>query len=220
MQEHPYTPDPSAETAWVIQTFLDAVEQHLADASLMSRLRRCLDADRAALESKYQPWLVNEQARHHLHLGATVLVTYRLLREAVPEQELLALLKGAFTEPFREAIGRATVQWLDQSADPFQMIVGVSKQREALYFGDSFVFERPREDDRAYYADVTRCLWHSFFVAEGKPELTPILCAFDENWIAAIDPERHGVRFERATTLGHGGSLCPFHFFRIVTSAA
>jgi len=98
--------------------------------------------------------------------------------------------------------------------------VSVSKSRERHFFGQSFTFERPCDDDRAYFLDVARCLWQSFFVAEGAPELTPLFCEFDANWIDAIDPDRHGVRFSRPTTLGHGGPLCPFHFYRVAPATA
>ena len=50
--------------------------------------------------------------------------------------------------------------------------------------------------------------------ASSAAELTPVMCAFDKAWIEAIDPARHGFRFDRATTIGHGGSHCPFHFSR------
>ncbi|WP_439332487.1 L-2-amino-thiazoline-4-carboxylic acid hydrolase [Saccharopolyspora antimicrobica] len=45
-------------------------------------------------------------------------------------------------------------------------------------------------------------------------ELGPVLCAFDESWIGAVDPAVHGFRFERATTIALGGTRCPFHFSR------
>lgn len=53
------------------------------------------------------------------------------------------------------------------------------------------------------------------FARAGVPELTGVLCEFDRNWFEAIEPERHGFRFERTTTLGHGGTHCPFHFHRL-----
>lgn len=158
---------------------------------------------------------MDEQAKHQLRQSAIVLAAYRHLRDAVRQQELLGLLRAAFTEPLRDAVRAGTAQALEQSDDPFVTMVGISKVREKHSHGEGFVFERPRDDDRAYYLDVTRCLWHSFFVAEGCPELTAIFCAFDEVWIGAIEPGRHELRFERATTLGTGGSLCPFHFFRV-----
>src|SRR5262249_23514724 len=171
--------------------------------------------DWAALASRYKDWLVDEQAKHQLRQSAVVLAAYRHLRSAVPDQELLGLLRVAFTEPLRSVVRGGQAQALDQADDPFGPLVVISKLGEEHFHGGSFVCERPRDDDRAYYLDVTRCLWHSFFVAEGCPELTTIFCAFDEAWIGAIEPGRHGLRFERATMLGQGGSLCPFHFFRV-----
>jgi hypothetical protein len=210
-----YVPDVAAESAWVIQAFLDALARSLPDPTLMQELRARLDDDCAALASRYRHWLVDEQAGHQLRQGAVVLVAYRHLRRVVPDQELVGLLRAAFTEPLRAVVRGGTAQALDQSTDPFATLVSISKLREEHVHGASFVFERPRNDERAYYLDVTRCLWHSFFVAEGCPELTAIFCAFDEAWIGAIEPGRHGLQFERATTLGQGGSLCPFHFFRV-----
>jgi hypothetical protein len=42
----------------------------------------------------------------------------------------------------------------------------------------------------------------------------PGVLAFDKAWIEAIDPARHGFRFDRVTTIGRDGSHCPFHFSR------
>jgi hypothetical protein len=211
----PYIPDVAAESAGVIQAFHDALAPSLPDPALRQDLRLHLDDDCAALASRYQDWLVDEPAKHQLQQSAVALAAYLHLRGAVPDQELLGLLRAAFTEPLRAIVRGGTAQALDQAEDPFVTLVGISKLSEKHFHGESFVFERPRDDDRAYHLDVTRCLWQSFFVAEGCPELTAIFCAFDEAWIGAIEPGRHGLRFERATTLGEGGSLCPFHFFRV-----
>ncbi|MFF5259484.1 L-2-amino-thiazoline-4-carboxylic acid hydrolase [Actinomadura viridis] len=83
----------------------------------------------------------------------------------------------------------------------------VSKSREEHAFGEGFTFRRPVDDDRRYFLDVHRCFYHDVLVANSAPELTPVLCAFDGNWIEAI-------RFERTTTIGLGGTHCPFHFTR------
>ncbi|WP_433734573.1 L-2-amino-thiazoline-4-carboxylic acid hydrolase [Nocardia sp. CA-129566] len=50
--------------------------------------------------------------------------------------------------------------------------------------------------------------------ARGRTELTTEMCEFDANWIDVIDPRAHGFRFQRTTTIGLGGSHCPFHFDR------
>lgn len=210
-----YIPDPKTETERVIQGFLQVIGQRLGDPTQAQHLVGVIKTHAAALEAAYQSWVRDEQARYNLKSGTVVLAAYRALRPTMPQDEALALLREALVEPLSDTIRQGTAGLLDQALDPYAALVGVAKSRERHFFGQAFTFERPRDDDRAYFLDVARCLWHSFFVAEGTPELTPIFCAFDTNWIDAIDSDRHGVRFSRPTTLGHGGPLCPFHFYRV-----
>jgi hypothetical protein len=56
--------------------------------------------------------------------------------------------------------------------------------------------------------------YHDVLATNSAAELTPVMCAFDKAWIEAIDPAAHGFRFDSATTIGHGGTCCPFHFTR------
>jgi len=210
-----YIPDPVSEAEWTIAAFLDALEGEAETSPLVRQLRNELDAQYVSYESKYHSWLPDEAARYALRQAVAVLSAYRLCEKVVSKPRLLAILRRCFVEPLREAVRSATARQLDASQDPFAEIVGIAKLRERSVFGGSFQFEQRRDDNQACYLDVVRCLWHSVFVAEGCPELTPIFCAFDNNWIEAIDPDKHGVRFERAVTLGTGGSLCPFHFFRL-----
>ncbi|MEV6140362.1 L-2-amino-thiazoline-4-carboxylic acid hydrolase [Nocardia sp. NPDC051990] len=109
----------------------------------------------------------------------------------------------------------STRTMLDAAADPFDAMVEVSKSREIHAFGAGFGFERPADDDHHYHLEVVRCFYHDVLAAHSAAELTPAMCAFDSNWIAAIDPGKHGFRFDRTTTIGLGGSRCPFHFDRI-----
>jgi hypothetical protein len=124
-------------------------------------------------------------------------------------------LREAFIKPTRDFVREATTQMLDAAPDPLHALAEVSKFREEHFYGAGFTFEHERDDNQAYLVNVRRCFYHNFFVANGAPELTPIFCDFDANWIDAIDPARHGVRFERTTTMGYGGTMCPFHFYRI-----
>src|SRR5262249_3076329 len=107
-----------------------------------------------------------------------------------------------------------TLAMLDAASDPFSAMVEVSKAQEEHAYGRTFTFERPVDDGREYLLEIHRCFYHDVLVANSAAELTPALCAFDTNWIEAIDPDRHGFRFERPTTIGLGGAYCPFHFIR------
>lgn len=131
----------------------------------------------------------------------------------------LDLVRAAFTEPLAEMVRDATTAMLDYAEDPYQAMVDLAKAREEHFFGAGFTFEHAVDDGTRFHQDVHRCLYHEVLAGNGSPELAPVMCAFDGNWIEAIDPDRHGFRFDRATTIGTGGPVCPFHFNRVTASA-
>jgi hypothetical protein len=107
-----------------------------------------------------------------------------------------------------------TTQFLDSAADPFQRMVSESKERETVYFGHSFAFERPIDDANSYHLHITGCAYHRVFQAWRLPQLTGIFCRIDEAWIRGIDTTRHGFAFRRPTTIGWGYDRCRFIFER------
>jgi hypothetical protein len=167
-----------------------------------------------AIETEHLALLGDEASRQNLHYATAVLAGYEALRPRHSHEQALELLKAAFVQS-GTWVREKTRAWLDGSQDGFTELVNISKQREAHVFGDGFVFERERDDNEAYLLNVRRCFWHDFFTRVNIPDLTRVLCEFDRNWFEAIDPARHGFRFERATTLGYGGSHCPFNFVRV-----
>jgi hypothetical protein len=139
---------------------------------------------------------------------------YEALRPRLGREEAIAVIRAAFTEPLGPAVRAGTLAMLDAVPDPFQTMVELCKSREREAFGAAFTFRRPADDDQRYYLDVHRCFYHDVLAASSAAELTPVMCAFDMAWIEAIDPDRHGFRFDRVTTIGYGGDCCPFHFTR------
>jgi hypothetical protein len=211
-ESYALTPEQSAN--WVIDAFLGHLAHHIDPAHLHAITTA--GAHRTAnLAAAYTSLIADDHSYHHLRTAAYVLAAYRELQPSLPRPALLNLLRDAFTAPLREIVFGSTRAMLDASPDPFRAMVDVSKEREANYFGAAFTFERPQDDDRAYLVNISRCVWHAYFIAENTPELTPIFCAIDMNWIEAINPEQHGFTFVRPTTLGTGGPMCPFHFYRI-----
>jgi hypothetical protein len=211
---HAYVPDPEADNQAVIDGFRAHLRDRLPPGQAETLLAH-IDALWAELEAAAGPWIVDEAAVHHLRLTTLVLASYRTLTGHLPAAGVRELLDAAFNEPLRDAVREGTAQALDASADPFQAMVELTRSRELQFFGRGFTFDRPRDDDTAYFSDVRRCLYHDYLSDHGAPELTTIFCEFDASWIGAIDPARHGLSFERATTLGRGGALCPFHFRRV-----
>jgi hypothetical protein len=209
-----YVASPEAAMNALLQTFWQEIERRLADPEHAPALMEAMRSQSQALEEAHQDWIVDEPARYNLKITAAVLAAYRVLQDRLPHEELLALLREALIGPFREMLSAGTAQMLDHAPDPFLAMVELSRAKQVNAFGAGFTFELARDDQQAFLVNVTRCFYHNFFLANGAPELTPIFCDFDAPWMTAIDPARHGFRFERPTTIGYGGTMCPFHFRR------
>ncbi|MGW7291409.1 L-2-amino-thiazoline-4-carboxylic acid hydrolase [Streptomyces xiamenensis] len=228
-QSHPAElPSPSRaeadrECGTLIEAFQERLGRELAtlgvDADTLATLRdrmRALARELADGDAQPAP---DEPARVNRRYAAAVLAAHRVLSATsapgVPAGSgLLELLTTAFAEPFGPALTEGVRALLDAAPDPFATMVTVARTREETDFGAEFTFTHPRDDSRAFFADVVRCGYHDWLTERGAGELTPVLCAFDGNWIRAIDPERHGFAFTRTTTIGEGGTHCPFHFRR------
>lgn len=182
-------------------------------------LEQTIRAHQAGIEERHGPWVEDGQSRFHLRFGALVLAGYRALSETLPQGEALALLREAVVGPSRPWMLEGTKAALDRVPDPFALMTAISKDKEAGYYGRTFVWERPQDDGHAYLPSVTRCFWHGFALANGAPEIMPTICDFDTNWMDAVDPGRHGFRVERPTTLGYGGDRCRFWFIRKAPAA-
>jgi hypothetical protein len=207
-----YQPDPAAEMRMVIDAFFAALAAaRPGDADLVTRLR---DRHERLLTAR-RDHVIDVASRHNLALTLAVLAGYQELAPAIDDEErLLEALRAAFVEPLRPAVRAATAAVLDAAPDPFAVMVNISRRREREAFGAGFVFTHPHDDDDRYVAQVERCYYHEVLRANGAALLTPVFCAFDANWVEAIDPDRHGFVFERPTTIGTGGSACPFRFRR------
>ncbi|MGP3991537.1 L-2-amino-thiazoline-4-carboxylic acid hydrolase [Streptomyces sp. 3N207] len=214
-----YEPEPGADTQAVIDAFQAALPSLLRDRGIddaaAEELIGRMKTSHAELEDASGAWHVDDAARHHVRLTSLVIAGSRLLAGLLPPPDVREVLTFALNEPLRETILTGAAAALDHAPDAFRAMVDFSKARENHFFGAGFTFERPRDDDGVYQVDVHRCLYHEHLAAHGAAELTPVFCAFDANWIDAIDPDRHGFTFERRTTIGAGGRHCPFHFRRV-----
>ena len=206
-----YVPDPEAETTALIDAFFE----HLRAKGVSGESLAAIRSRHAALVAANQHLVVDEPARHNLRLTLVAAAAYESLRPGHGRAEAIALVEAAIVEPLAPFVQQATRAMLDDAADPYLTIVDLAKSRESESFGAGFEFRHTVDDGERFHQDVHRCHYHDVLVANGVPELTPALCAFDRNWIDAIDPARHGFRFDRETTIGTGGTHCPFHFSRV-----
>ncbi|MFD9902953.1 L-2-amino-thiazoline-4-carboxylic acid hydrolase [Streptomyces sp. NPDC059063] len=208
-----YVPDPEADTAAVIDGFfghIAATLRELPDSGLLAAMR----ARHEELTAANRHLVVDEAALYNLRMTLALVAAYEFLMPSLGRRDALDLVRTAFVEPLSEAVRQGTRAMLDSSPDPYRAMVDLAKSREQHAFGAGFAFRHPVDDDSRFFADVHRCFYHQVLVANSAPELTPVMCAFDANWIEAIDPHEHGFRFERVTTIGLGGTHCPFHFLR------
>lgn len=161
--------------------------------------------------------ITDRPAAVHVTVAAHVLASYRVLAPRFEDRgELIALLGWALAAAYRPLVGSPLALALRVVPDAFRLfarMVGARSFHRRL-FGEGFAFDsrqRPGEIDLV----VGRCLYHGFFVRNGAPELTTIICESDRAWIDVLRPGRDGVRFERPSTIGRGGAECIFRFRRI-----
>ena len=214
LAEGNYVPDPDRDTAAVIDGFFAHIAAILRERSLPVDLVAAIRARQEELESANADMIVDEPARYNLRMTVALAAAYQLLLPLLGRDDAIAAIEAAFTGPLGPALREGTRAMLDAAPDPYRAMVALTKSRERDAFGAGFTFRRPVDDDQRYHLDVHRCFYHDVLAANTATELTPVMCAFDKAWIEAIDPARHGFRFNRVTTIGMGGSHCPFHFSR------
>ncbi|MFD0360885.1 L-2-amino-thiazoline-4-carboxylic acid hydrolase [Nocardia sp. GCM10030253] len=212
-----YVPDPDRDSAAIVDGFFDHITAALRNHDLPDGLSTAMRTRLAELEAANAHHIVDAPAEYNLRMTLALVVAYRELRPRLGREAAIAILRAAFVEPVGEFVADSTRAMLDVAPDPFAAMVAVSKTREEQTFGAGFTFVRPVDDERSYHVDVVRCFYHDVLVDHSAAELTSVMCEFDANWIGAIQPRRDGFRFDRATTIGFGGTHCPFHFDRVDT---
>ncbi|MEM7552394.1 MAG: L-2-amino-thiazoline-4-carboxylic acid hydrolase [Bacteroidota bacterium] len=148
----------------------------------------------------------------HIETCSVVIAIFQYLRERMPLHKCLEAIQYAFVDSL-SYITHQTEQFLEHSSDPFNDIVTVSKQKEKKY-GDGFEFYRKQDDHQAYLLEVKKCFFCKVLTFNKAKELMPIFCDFDTLWMKAINPEKHGFKFERQETIGTGGEICKFYFIK------
>jgi hypothetical protein len=207
-----------AENRANFDTLYDAMEQGFF--ALLSQgdgphLEQVIRSEQTALFESKRGLAIDEQSTFHLRCGTLALAAYRVLQLSVPKDDAFEEVRRALIEPTRADGLREMAEMLNTAGDPFRHLVTHTKSQEEQFLGSTFKFERVQDDDHAYKVHVHECFYHRFFSENGAPELTKLACDINANWIDAIDPEKHGVRFERPSMLGYGGDKCQFYYYRL-----
>ena len=130
--------------------------------------------------------------------------------------EVLGIFREAITAPFMQSVSQSPVNRFGISEDApeeaFSRIAENFKRRGEERFGKAFVYVQDVQDETRSFTNIHRCFFNDFFRANGAPEVTPLFCALDNVWAAALQNGRYGVRFDRPTTLANGDDVCRFQF--------
>jgi hypothetical protein len=101
------------------------------------------------------------------------------------------------------------IEALGERDDPLDAIEKACR-KEAPMYGAYFAIAYERQDADTFEMRAERCFFLDFFSRHGNPLLTTALCAWDANWMRAIDPAVSGLRAERTSLMSLGDDACRF----------
>ena len=119
-------------------------------------------------------------------------------------RELLQMRRAVLEKPYETIFGG-----LSRREDGLDKLESACRKEEPFY-GASWDIEyaRPRED--LFEMKVHRCFYRDFFERHDMLLLTTVMCAFDVNFMRAIDPAESGLRAERSSLMSLGDEECRF----------
>lgn len=101
---------------------------------------------------------------------------------------------------------------LQYFSDPFSMMRrAVRLVNKTVFPASGWDIEYIQDDTEAIAFNIHKCLFMNIFTAYGVPELTKVLCQFDDD-IAELFPPQ--ILWQRRSTLARGAELCDFRYLR------
>lgn len=163
---------------------------------------------------KVESLIKNDLDRGHVSFVLLVASLYEAFLEiGFSDKTALLWTEESINAPTYSFVAEGTERMLDTASNPFEALVASSKMREQSYFGDSFDFERPIDDDFGYVLHIKKCLFYETLKHLNKTELQPLICRIDLGWINGIKPQKHGLRFVRPVTFA-SGTTCQMWFVK------
>ena len=77
-------------------------------------------------------------------------------------------------------------------------------------YGSYYDIAFDRLDAGTFEMRVHRCFFRDHFARRGNLPLTTVMCAWDANWMRAVDPAASGLRAERTSLMSLGDDACRF----------
>jgi len=93
--------------------------------------------------------------------------------------------------------------------NPLDKIEKVGRKTVGIYPA-YFEFDFQRPDPGLFEMNIRRCFFRDFFDRHDARLVTTVMCAFDVNFMKAIDPSVSGLQAERTFLLSLGDDQCRF----------
>jgi L-2-amino-thiazoline-4-carboxylic acid hydrolase len=206
-----------AEAHWMMgrvmpRQFLDSIGEYL-DLEAPERTDELIKAVRARAEELVDAdhnMVVDEPSKGALAISAVVLASFEQLLPLFDgdERRTILFLQHVMGTVLKRPY-QLMFQTLSRREEPLDKIDKACRKMEPLY-GDGWdmTFERP--EPQVFEMKVRRCFFRDFFARHDATLVTTVMCAFDVNWMQAIDPAVSGLRAERTSLLSLGDEECRF----------
>jgi hypothetical protein len=176
--------------------------------------RRVVEQATASARQRFdtrRPAVPDRQGLAIVGVGSLIVAAYEtLVAEGVEPAVAFEAARRAFLTTFRTPTKLMTRVLLAMSRDPVRSLSeGSFLRRARTVFGTSMGFDQVDADDRVTLV-VTGCAFHQFFVEEGQPLLTRIVCEADRSWMDTANASRRPIRMERPRTISTGADCCEF----------
>jgi len=192
--------------------FLDGIGEYL-DLEAPERTDELIKAVRARAEELVDAdhnLVVDEPSKDALAISAVVLASFEQLLPLFDgdERRTILFLQHVMGTVLKRPY-QLMFQTLSRREEPLDKIDNACRKMEPLY-GDGWdmTFERP--EPQVFEMKVRRCFFRDFFARHDATLVTTVMCAFDVNWMQAIDPAVSGLRAERTSLLSLGDDECRF----------
>jgi len=183
---------------------------HLAVPDREKEITEAIKTRAKELADQDEDLPVDGPSKGMLGISATVLAAYEQLLPVMDddEQRTILLLQHIFGSVLQKSMD-VTFATLTDRDKPLDTLDKACQKGFAAY-GSYFDIDFDRPEDSSFEMKVSRCFFHDFFARHDAVPVTTVLCAWDANWMQALDPAVSGLRAERTSLISLGDDSCTF----------
>lgn len=206
-----------AEAHWLMgrvmpREFLEEVGKYLHHVAPKreDELLAAIKARAEEIAEEDKDLAVDGRSEGSLAICAVVLASYETLLPLFDgdERRTILYLQHAMGPVLRRPYD-LIFSTLNERKDPLDKIEKACRATVGMYPA-YFEFDFQRPDPGLFEMKIRRCFFRDFFDRHDARLVTTVMCAFDVNFMKAIDPSVSGLRAERTSLLSLGDDECRF----------